>query len=335
MDCEYQAGGLEGKRSSGLGGYLRKFRTSLNAPSTDKTSTGNVSDSTPRSSRPTVRSSTGALPVRNKSARAQADTNRNSAPVAIREKNDSEANNTLLRSKSSTGFEDRKPGVPRPLSGGVFQQEHIHPSKRSYSADRLEAFARITIQYYCHVCDSRFGPGRDCPSCSHQYCQECLRRPEQDIALPPTTTQTFSTTSSSVAGTKRRASPYSSFELPRTAAPLVRKIYRSCHRCATPFPSSERICAECNHLQCSKCPRRPISSTQDPRMSLQNRDSHTNTQTYAHTPENGGKVRERTRKVPRQRIRWTCERCGSLFRERNRRCDGCGHLRCDECQRDP
>jgi len=334
MERPSLAGGSAGKRSSGLGSYLRRFRTSFKGPSTDRTPTGDAPDSSSRHSRPTVRSSTsGALPVRNQPAKAQTDTQRNSAPVAIRERRESDTKNTLLRSKSSTGFEDRKPGIVRPTSGVVFEQEHIHPSKRSYSVDRLEAFARITIQYYCHVCSSRFDLGRECPSCSHQYCQECLRRPEQDITLPTATTQTFSTTSSSVAGTKRRASPYSSFDMPRTAAPLVRKVYRSCHRCATPFPFSERICQECDHLQCSKCPRRPTSSTHDLHSMLQDRDSYTQTHTHIHNT--GPRVRERTRKVPRQRIRWTCERCGSLFREKNRRCDSCGHIRCDDCQRAP
>lgn len=297
----------DAQRNSGFGGYLRKFRTSILGTSAEKAPSG-------QPPRQLVRSSTGALPTPRTAPRSQPESNRNSAPITTTEKQLKDTTTaTLLRSKSSTGFADYK---------------DIHLDKHSYSDDRLEAFTRITIQQYCHICRTRFGAGRECPSCSHAYCQDCIRRPEQET--DPSTAQ--STTSSSLAGTKRRASPYNSFDTPRSA-PTVRKVHRTCHRCSTPFIFSERICQECDHLQCTKCPRRPISSAHDPVAAKNERNSYTQPHTHTHASEK--RMRERTYKKPRQRIRFTCDRCGGLFREKNRRCDNCGHQRCDDCLRAP
>lgn len=41
------------------------------------------------------------------------------------------------------------------------------------------------------------------------------------------------------------------------------------------------------------------------------------------------------KKKPMQRVRRTCHECQSLFQPNTRSCLKCGHLRCDDCPRDP
>lgn len=46
-------------------------------------------------------------------------------------------------------------------------------------------------------------------------------------------------------------------------------------------------------------------------------------------------VATRERHPIRVHVRWTCHQCSKTFRDLSRRCEGCGHDRCDECPRQP
>ncbi|KAK4934371.1 hypothetical protein LTR28_010692, partial [Elasticomyces elasticus] len=51
-------------------------------------------------------------------------------------------------------------------------------------------------------------------------------------------------------------------------------------------------------------------------------------------PERAVEVRRMYRR-PKQRVRWSCERCRSPFVDSTRVCATCGHERCEQCLRDP
>lgn len=317
MDPSFHPTGEPNARDSGSGvdGFWRRIRTSFLGTSSQDRRPRIVerADFQGRQPRRLVRSDTsGAL------AKPHLAETRNADPPPTSTTHNDNLTSRPLRSQSSTGLSqsssDRKT-IDKAIPP-YRRNSHVDPTtKRSYSVDRVEAYGRISNQHYCHVCRSRFGLGRECTVCSHTYCKDCIRQPEQ---LDQSCLSPQSNTTAAKTGTKRRASPYNSFDTPRPPTQTTRKVHRVCHRCSTPFVFSERICQECNHLQCSKCGRRPDSSQ---------------------LPAGGGgendRARERMHKKPRQRVRFTCDRCGSLFRERNRRCDGCGHIRCEGCLRAP
>ena len=45
--------------------------------------------------------------------------------------------------------------------------------------------------------------------------------------------------------------------------------------------------------------------------------------------------RLRVRKKPRMRVRWACDRCMLLLDPESKECVGCGHVRCEDCIREP
>lgn len=35
------------------------------------------------------------------------------------------------------------------------------------------------------------------------------------------------------------------------------RVHRTCHRCGTTYTGADRVCCECSHKRCTKCPRNP------------------------------------------------------------------------------
>lgn len=113
--------------------------------------------------------------------------------------------------------------------------------------------------------------------------------------------------------------------------PSAIRINRICHLCAAPFVHTERTCFQCDHELCQKCPRDPPRPTNDDTSHAPSSGSGS-----VLAPKQQRQVRpERMWKKPRMRIRYTCDECGSLFNEREKICDRCGHQRCENCARTP
>lgn len=97
--------------------------------------------------------------------------------------------------------------------------------------------------------------------------------------------------------------------------PKSQIVKRTCHKCHTVFEKSIRIeCQNCGHIRCRQCPREPAIGPQE-------------------GPQMVATV-QRVYKKPRQRVRWTCDQCQTMFVERLR-CRSCGHERCKSCIRTP
>ena len=43
----------------------------------------------------------------------------------------------------------------------------------------------------------------------------------------------------------------------------------------------------------------------------------------------------RLRREVRVHVRWTCEKCSTLFTDAEKICGKCGHERCNDCTREP
>lgn len=107
--------------------------------------------------------------------------------------------------------------------------------------------------------------------------------------------------------------------------PRAQIVRRTCHECQTHFePANRTTCQNCSHQRCTLCPSERL--TEETTMEGEQQQA-------AFVPNMVATV-QRVYKKPRQRVRWTCDQCQSLFADRER-CRECGHLRCDECIRSP
>lgn len=119
---------------------------------------------------------------------------------------------------------------------------------------------------------------------------------------------------------------------PRVEKQVRMRVHRTCHRCQTSF-GSDRVCSNCQHTRCKKCPGRPKPKVAKGK-GIAVDDGTTKTGealTMAH--RTSGK--EMTRSVPTQRVRRTCHECQTLFVGKAVQCENCKHKRCPECPRDP
>jgi hypothetical protein len=103
----------------------------------------------------------------------------------------------------------------------------------------------------------------------------------------------------------------------------LQRIHRTCCKCRHSFVRESKVCPQCPHVRCIRCPRLPPKLEKWP---------------------NGcpGDVisaeleaRPREWKKARLRVRWTCHECRKLFMEGESRCVDCSHTRCTKCERKP
>lgn len=144
------------------------------------------------------------------------------------------------------------------------------------------------------------------------------------------------------------------------------RIHRVCHKCNTTF-GNNKVCPSCQHTRCKTCPRYPVKKTPEQK---EKKEKEAAAAAAAEGKENvvPGKVgiegygiiepdtyyglRETilltkpnpktggqplVRKKPMQRVRRTCHECETLFAPGSKICskEGCGHIRCADCPRDP
>ena len=127
---------------------------------------------------------------------------------------------------------------------------------------------------------------------------------------------------------------------------IVMRVHRQCHRCQTTF-SADKICPNCNHTRCKKCPRFPMKRPKDQRPGGEKFDAMAPGALVVDPgykgkgklvpltkPRGEGKA-DHVRKHPVHRVRRTCHRCDALFVGKATLCTGCGHQRCPTCPRDP
>jgi hypothetical protein len=135
-------------------------------------------------------------------------------------------------------------------------------------------------------------------------------------------------------------------QVKRVEKPIRMRVRRICHRCLIPFGSSSS-CSNCEHVRCKKCPRYPplVVDTKGKGKAVATIDvplaraGTTQLKEKHKAPlltipsRRGGQ--DLIYRPPRQRIRRTCHRCGSLFKGGATECVTCKHIRCKLCPRDP
>lgn len=225
---------------------------------------------------------------------------------------------------------------------------------------RVERPVRIRIHWTCHECHRQFGHDRACVSCGHRRCSDCTRAPPKKVkaildeakqsqmaaersevdrgqilaAIAPNTV--------AAAGQPRIASDdpleldadetedvdisqYTMEQRPRSGIKLVMrtkapKMRQVCHECQTPFRSQNRTeCEGCGHQRCDACPTRTV------RPAGQNEAPFEPTMVA---------TVQRVYRKPRQRVRWQCDKCQTVFVD-SHRCRVCDHQRCGDCIRSP
>ncbi|KAI9821721.1 MAG: hypothetical protein M1827_002302 [Pycnora praestabilis] len=250
----------------------------------------------------------------------------------------------------------REPGSSA-VSRGMMQQEKaralfekygftLEPGEWTFpnrdTSERVEKPVRMRIHRQCHRCQTTFGPDKTCSNCRHLRCKKCPRYPAKTSKDPKDQIKAGSALinggSAAVIGKEvEGAKPKSKAEVQMLTKPsknggqdlvrktVVQRIHRKCHKCQKDFARDEKTCAMCNHVRCKKCPRDPAKLKKHP-------DGYHGDVEPDIEPV--GKEERIYRKI-KQRLRWSCHSCESLFVEKSKTCAMCSHKRCQDCKRDP
>ncbi|KAL3473013.1 hypothetical protein BJX99DRAFT_202718 [Aspergillus californicus] len=197
---------------------------------------------------------------------------------------------------------------------------------------RVTKTIRMRVRRTCHRCQTTFGPDKVCVNCQHARCKKCPRHPP----AKPTDTKDRTETALQTILAQKSALPVqpkpsaSKLTIPsRTGGqdlirkPVRQRVRRTCHRCNTVFPTPTTTeCTSCRHIRCKICPRDP------PKL-------HKYPDGYPGDAEPPYEPPARTWKRPRQRVRYTCHLCTTVFRSGEKSCSSCGQEKCAETVRDP
>ncbi|KAL1842637.1 hypothetical protein VTJ49DRAFT_4685 [Mycothermus thermophilus] len=134
----------------------------------------------------------------------------------------------------------------------------------------------------------------------------------------------------------------------RVEKSIKMRVHWHCHVCNTSFGLAKE-CAKCKHHRCKQCQRVPPKRTEAEKEESRKRRAAILKERAERQPiipdwdptpkkivlkrpaKTGGQ--DLYYRKPRQRIRRTCCSCGKLFMSKT--CEGCQHVRCTDCPRDP
>lgn len=207
--------------------------------------------------------------------------------------------------------------------------EWITAPPNATNVQRVEKPIRMRVHRSCHRCGTTYGADKICTKCEHKRCKKCPRYPKKK-APGEKGKEKAGDAKPKRKGPQLTIKSKSGGEL--VYQPVKQRIKRTCHKCNTPFiPPTAANCEKCQHLRCSKCPREPAKLKKWPEGYPGDADPEDDTEVEAPGPHRP----KRTWRKPRQRIRWECEQCQTLFKEGTPKCTNCGHERCDTCTRKP
>ncbi|KAJ5106909.1 hypothetical protein N7456_003584 [Penicillium angulare] len=143
-------------------------------------------------------------------------------------------------------------------------------------------------------------------------------------------------------------------QLTRVTKPIRMRVRRTCHRCETTF-GPDKVCVNCQHPRCKKCPRTPpiqeknpkeypsvsISKSKIPEIRAQHGGlAYTPHLRYTGDPNAPLTMPSRSgkdlvKKNVGQRVRRICHGCDTVFAPGSKECANCNHVRCKRCPREP
>lgn len=194
---------------------------------------------------------------------------------------------------------------------------------------RVEKPVRIRLHWSCHLCNTAFGRDKVCNSCGHGRCGDCARAPAQRVLriLEKSRREKDAAELKELAAT---ASPEDDVVLGPSSTMLAQQvpIDVQADRATAPLPQVEES-------QSERAPLRFVYTIRSGALG-----GTGGLELYHMTPQrpySGDTPKQsiqRVYKQPRQRVRWTCDRCNAAFTTRDR-CASCQHERCDDCVRSP
>ncbi|KAJ5782890.1 hypothetical protein N7457_004664 [Penicillium paradoxum] len=142
--------------------------------------------------------------------------------------------------------------------------------------------------------------------------------------------------------------PHSDLQLIRVTKPIRMRVHRTCHRCETTF-GAEKLCINCQHTRCTKCPRHPLAKIESSRKPKLPEPSIPQSHSLFKEQHLGlGRKLDQPLKIPsppsgqnyvqkpmRQRVHRYCHFCTMAFAPGSNECSDCNHTRCKICPRDP
>lgn len=202
---------------------------------------------------------------------------------------------------------------------------------------RVEKPIRLRVHYTCHECRRQFGVQRTCLSCGHQRCRQCSRDPPRKVReLSDDARRSME---------EEQARPVAG---PSTSPPVAEPVVTSSPPAMTapemltgpldPDQSGEYTTDAQAHEYDFTMYTRPRSAIQTGYRAKARARSHAHSHDTSNTSAEDETPMvhavQRVYRKPRQRVRYTCENCETLFVTGNR-CHECGHERCDTCHREP
>ncbi|KAL8941964.1 MAG: hypothetical protein Q9216_001944 [Gyalolechia sp. 2 TL-2023] len=209
-------------------------------------------------------------------------------------------------------------------------------------AQRVEKRIRMRVHRTCHKCQTTFGPGKVCGNCEHVRCKKCLRFPPKRVK--ESKDKVIATTGGAAATVRDTTLNLKSLTISShttgkkiTYKPVTQRVRRTCHMCSTLFPGKTNECVSCGHHSCRQCPREPyvqrLSKSLEHVLTVPRSKLEKYPEGYPGDSDYNRVIRERH--PIRVHVRWRCHECDQTFRDLSRKCEGCGHERCDNCPRQP
>jgi hypothetical protein len=220
---------------------------------------------------------------------------------------------------------------------------------------RVTKSIRMRVRRTCHRCQTTFGPDKVCVNCQHVRCKKCPRHPP---AKPKDKKEQAGSALQTIIAQKTEAVQPKQKE-PQLTIPsrtggqdLIRKpvrqrVRRTCHRCNTVFAAHATECSSCKHIRCKICPRDPyvfpgkilkrneLCANLNLFFAWSRPKLHKYPDGYPGDAEPPVEPPARTWKRPRQRVRYTCHICSTVYRSGEKNCSSCGQAKGPETIRDP
>jgi hypothetical protein len=227
-----------------------------------------------------------------------------------------------------------RPGISEDKARLLFEKYGLrYPAAKRPQQDppnkirRVEKPVRIRLHWSCHHCKTGFGHDKVCTSCGHGRCGDCTRSPPQRVLRILEKTKREKETAEILARAAAATPQEDTLSSPSTTMVAEQIPEIDTESPSAPLPRTAESKIETEPLRFVYTIRssslRGTGGLELYHMTrnLSNRD----------TPNPSI---QRVFKQPRQRVRWTCDHCDSVFTHRDR-CSNCQHEKCVDCVRSP
>ncbi|RMY09692.1 hypothetical protein D0867_08640 [Hortaea werneckii] len=206
---------------------------------------------------------------------------------------------------------------------------------------RVEKPVRIRIHWQCHECRTYFGRERSCAWCGHRRCSDCIRTPPKKIERVMDSNRQLqvdelaSQSAAVTAATPAEGATHAEDAAQTRALPAGQSSQSLEAREPSEIHAHDNITSYpglAMYTRPRSGQRLALQPGVDPRP-RGDQHSEEGGLILGHEPQMVKTV-QRVYKKPRQRVRYTCDRCQTIFVDAER-CRSCGHNRCSDCNRDP